>query len=97
MITARLSKNRHEVEVDIDGKNLSVDDCTIGFDGKRRYLLLKIFDFKLKPDSQCPERRRIEAIFKAAGDPEAMAKLEPSCSIVLLNSNGCNGCPDRPV
>jgi hypothetical protein len=97
MITARLDKNRHAIEIEYNGHRIEVDSASIEYDGKRRALHLKVFDFRLLADSQCPERHRFELVLRAAGNSEKIAALKPACSLIALNPDGCTGCPDRPL
>jgi len=97
MFTVRLSKNRHEIEITHNGHSIPVETAEISFEGKRRILILKTFDFQLLPDSQCPERNRYERILQAFGDSAKMAALQPTCTLVQLNSRACEGCPQRPI
>ena len=98
MISARLTKNRHENEFFIDGKPLSgVEDARIEYSGKNQVLVLVVRDFRILPESRCPERNRYERVLKAFGDPAAVAELQSSCNLLRMNPRACSGCPDRPI
>ena len=98
MITARLDRNKYQNEFSIDGRPFSgVDDARIEYIGKRQVLVLVISDFKLLPATKCPERRRFHRVLKALGDADAVAALQPSCNMIRMNPEACNGCPDYPL
>lgn len=98
MISARLTKNRHENEFFVDGKPLSgVEDARLEYSGKNQVLVLIIRDFRILPESRCPERNRFEKVLKAFGDQNAVIELQSSCSKIKLNPRACSGCPDRPI
>jgi hypothetical protein len=97
MITARLAKNKFEAEVAIDGKPLPILAASLEYEGKRRVLILRITDFELLPESQCPERERFEQVLQAFGNLKAVAALDTPCHLLQLNPRACNGCPQRPI
>lgn len=97
MFHVRLSPNRHEIEIEYNGRPIRVDSAEIRYEGKRRMLVLTIADFKLQPDSQCPERHRFERVLRALGDSGKIAALLPVCSLIQVNANACDGCPQRPI
>ena len=97
MVVARLAKNKHEIEIMVDGRRIDIVDAAIEYEGKRQLLVLKIGDFKILPESACPERNRYERIMQAFGKPEEIAALEPACSMIQINARACSGCKDRPI
>jgi len=97
MITARLAKNKHESEFFINGHRVEVEEARVEYIGKRQMLVLMFSDFKLLPESRCPERGRYEKIMQAFGNEEAVKALQPTCSLIKLNSKACDGCRDRPI
>jgi hypothetical protein len=96
-VLARFARNRYESEFVINGRPVTVADASIEYIGKDRVLVLKFRDFQLLPASRCPERGRYESILRAAGDPEAIARLEPACNLIKINARACQGCPERPL
>lgn len=97
MFKVRLAKNRHEIDIEYNGRPISVESAEVSYDGKRRILILKTFDFELLKDATCCESHRFEQIMQAFGNADKMAALRPTCSLVQLNATACNGCPDRPI
>ena len=98
MITARLTRNKHENEYFIDGHPISgVDDARIEYVGKNQVLVLVLRDFKVLPASRCPERNRFEKVLQAFGDEDRIASLQPSCNMLRMNCRACSGCPERPL
>ena len=98
VITARLSRNKHESEFFVDGKPLSgIEDARVEYIGKNQVLVLVLRDFKILPESRCPERNRFERVMQAFGDENRVAALKPSCNMIRMNPRACDGCPDRPL
>lgn len=97
MFRARLAPNSRDIQIEYAGRPIRVDAAEIVYENHRRVLVLKIADFKLLPDSTCPERHRFDRILAVLGDADRIEALKPSCALIAMNSRACDGCPQRPI
>ena len=94
--------NRYRNQLYVNGKlvadgNNGLEEVALETKGKRSVLKLSLSDFAISiTNEECPELYRYEQIRAVVGDARRIAGLNPTCEMIRMSPNACDGCKLQP-